>query len=215
MGFATLKAILIVALLSVILSTDKVCNSISRGLILRTFGLSEEFGIPTTISGPAKRIAAKAKPSPPTAANTKTLEFNIFTNPLDILNVKIVIIPLDAKKFMQYFQAVQKGKQIANKSQMKLFDIAGFAMLTLTTKKVDGNFLPVGEEEFTAVINSPEGYVAIITDKDGFTKTQSKAMQKEEALSIFKKLRELGIDEYPEKEIQIWSESRPTVQNEL
>jgi len=64
---------------------------------------------------------------------------------------------------MQYFQAVQKGKQIANKSQMKLFDIAGFAMLTLTTKKVDGNFLPVGEEEFTAVINSPEGYVAIIT----------------------------------------------------
>jgi len=143
------------------------------------------------------------------------LEFNIFTNPLDILNVKIVIIPLDAKKFMQYFQAVQKGKQIANKSQMKLFDIAGFAMLTLTTKKVDGNFLPVGEEEFTAVINSPEGYVAIITDKDGFTKTQSKAMQKEEALSIFKKLRELGIDEYPEKEIQIWSESRPTVQNEL
>jgi len=40
-------------------------------------------------------------------------------------------------------------------------------------------------------------------------------MQKEEALSIFKKLRELGIDEYPEKEIQIWSESRPTVQNEL
>jgi len=116
---------------------------------------------------------------------------------------------------MQYFQAVQKGKQIANKSQMKLFDIAGFAMLTLTTKKVDGNFLPVGEEEFTAVINSSEGYIAIITDKDGFTKTQSKAMQKEEALSIFKKLRELGMDEYPEKEIQIWSESRPTVQNEL
>ena len=116
---------------------------------------------------------------------------------------------------MQYFQAVQKGKQIANKSQMKMFDIAGFAMLTLTTKKVDGNFLPVGEEEFTAVINSPEGFVAIITDKDGFTKTQSKAMPKDEAISIFKKLREAGMDEYPEKEIQIWSESRATIQNEL
>tara|TARA_B100001750_G_scaffold12301_1_gene8911 strand:+ start:756 stop:911 length:156 start_codon:yes stop_codon:yes gene_type:complete len=36
---------------------------------------------------------------------------------------------------MQYFQAVQEGKIRANKAQMKLFEIAGFAMLTLTTKK--------------------------------------------------------------------------------
>jgi hypothetical protein len=127
----------------------------------------------------------------------------------------MIIIPLEAAKFMQYFQAVQKGKQIASKSQMKMFEVAGFAMLTLTTKKIDGNFQPVGEEEFTAVINSPEGYVAIIADKDGFTKAQSKALEKEEALSIFKKLRESGMDEYPEKEIQIWSESRPTIQNEI
>ena len=126
----------------------------------------------------------------------------------------MVIIPLEKAKFMQYFQAVQKGKQIANKSQMKMFDIAGFAMLTLTTKKIDGNFQPVGEEEFTAVINSPDGFVTIIVDKDGFTKAQSKAMEKEEALSIFKKLRESGMDEYQKKEIQIWSESRPTIQNE-
>jgi len=120
---------------------------------------------------------------------------------------------LGGAKSMQYFQAVQKGKQIASKSQMKMFDIAGFSMLTLTTKKVDGNFQPVGEEEFTAVINSPDGYVAVIVDKDGFTKAQSKAMEKEEALSIFEKLRKSGMDEYPKKEIQIWSESRPTIQN--
>ena len=44
---------------------------------------------------------------------------------------------------MQYFQAVQAGKKRANESQMKLFDIAGFAMLTLTTKKIDGKFFPV------------------------------------------------------------------------
>ena len=116
---------------------------------------------------------------------------------------------------MQYFQAVQKGKQIASKSQMKMFDVAGFAMLTLTTKKVDGKFIPVGEEEFTAVINSPDGFVAVIVDKDGFTKAQSKTVEKEEAISIFKKLRESGILEYPGKEIQIWSETRPTVQNEV
>ena len=116
---------------------------------------------------------------------------------------------------MQYFQAVQQGKLRASKSQMKMFDVAGFAMLTLTTKKIDGKFYPVGEEEFTAVINSPDGYVAVIVDKDGFTKAQSKALEKEEAISIFKKLRDTGIEEYQEKEIQIWSESRPTIQNEI
>ncbi len=116
---------------------------------------------------------------------------------------------------MQYFQAVQKGKQIASKSQMKMFEVAGFSMLTLTTKKIDGNFQPVGEEEFTAVINSPDGFVTVIVDKDGFTKAQSKALEKDEALLIFKKLRELDIAEYGKKEIQIWSESRPTVQNEV
>lgn len=116
---------------------------------------------------------------------------------------------------MQYFQAVQQGKIRAGKSQMKMFDVAGFAMLTLTTKKIDGKFHPVGEEEFTAVINSLDGYVAVIVDKDGFTKAQSKALEKEEALSIYKKLRDTGIEEYPEKEIQIWSETRSTIQNEI
>lgn len=115
---------------------------------------------------------------------------------------------------MQYFQAVQQGKLRASKSQMKMFDVAGFAMLTLTTKKIDGKFHPVGEEEFTAVINSPDGYVAVIVDKDGFTKAQSKALKKDEAISIFKKLLDAGMQEYPEKEIQIWSETRHTIQNE-
>ena len=126
----------------------------------------------------------------------------------------MVIIPLEEEKIMQYFQAVQQGKQRASKSQMKMFEAAGFGMLTLTTKKIDGKFQPVGEEELTAVINSPDGYVAIIVDKDGFTKAQSKPVDKEEAMSIFKKLRESGISEYAGKEIQIWSETRPTVQNE-
>jgi hypothetical protein len=116
---------------------------------------------------------------------------------------------------MQYFQAVQQGKQRASKSQMKMFEVAGFGMLTLTTKKIDGKFFPVGEEEFTAVINSEEGHVAVIVDKDGYTKAQSKTVEKEEALSIFKKLRDTGILEYPKNEIQIWSQSKPTIQNEV
>ncbi len=116
---------------------------------------------------------------------------------------------------MQYFQAVQQGKKRASKSQMKMFEVAGFGMLTLTTKKIDGKFFPVGEEEFTAVINSEEGHVAVIVDKDGYTKAQSKTVEKEEALSIFKKLRDTGILEYPKNEIQIWSQTRPTIQNKV
>ena len=116
---------------------------------------------------------------------------------------------------MQYFQAVQQGKQRASKSQMKMFEVAGFSMLTLTTKKIDGNFQPVGEEEHTAVISSEDGFVAIIVDKDGFTKAQSKGVPKEEALEIFKKLRDSGMEEYSGKEIQIWSETRPTIQNDM
>ena len=115
---------------------------------------------------------------------------------------------------MQYFQAVQLGKIRASKSQMKLFDIAGFGMLTLTTKKIDGKFFPVGEEDFTAVIQSEEGYVAVIVDDDGYTKAQSKKLEKKEALEIYKKLRDSGIPEYPKTSIKIWTEDRPTIQNE-
>ena len=116
---------------------------------------------------------------------------------------------------MQYFQAVQQGKIRASKSQMKLFDVAGFGMLTLTTKKVDGKFFPVGEEDFTAVIQSEEGYVTVIVDEDGYTKAQSKNVEKKEALEIYKKLRDSGMAEYPNPGIKIWTEDRPTIQNEL
>ena len=116
---------------------------------------------------------------------------------------------------MQYFQAVQTGKKRANESQMKLFDIAGFAMLTLTTKKIDGKFFPVGEEKYAAAIKKPEGYVVILVDEDGYTKTQSKDLEKTEASEIYKKIIESGIEEYSENEIIIWTEKFPAVQNEL
>ena len=87
-------------------------------------------------------------------------------------------------------------------------------MLTLTTKKIDGKFFPVGEEDFTAVIQSEEGYVAVIVDKDGYTKAQSKKVEKNEALEIFQKLRDSDVPEYPESSINIWTEDRPTIQNE-
>ena len=117
-------------------------------------------------------------------------------------------------KIMQYFQAVQIGKERANKAQMTLFDLAGFAMLTLTTKKKDGKFLPVGEETNVAVIHTEDGYVTILVDEEGYTKAQSKALEKNEAMEIFKKARNSGISEYQGNQVDIWTESYFTVQNE-
>ena len=116
---------------------------------------------------------------------------------------------------MQYFQAVQLGKQRAGKSQMKMFDAAGFGMLTLTTKKIGGKFEPVGDEDLAAVIESSEGCVAILVDSDGFTKAQSKAVSKEDALKIFEKLVGSGVQEYRGSDIQIWSETRRVITDQI
>ena len=114
---------------------------------------------------------------------------------------------------MQYFQAVKIGKERAGKAQMTLFDLCGFAMLTLTTKKINGKFLPVGEENYVAVIQTANGYVTILVDEDGYTKAQSKAIEKKEAMEIFEKARDSGIPEFSGKQVEIWTESYPTVQN--
>ena len=115
---------------------------------------------------------------------------------------------------MQYFQAVKIGKERAAKSQMKLFNLCGFGMLTLTTKKVDGKFVPVGEKELVAVIHTDDGYVTIIVDEGGFTKAQSKPLEKEEAMNVFKKAKDSGIPEFEGKEVEIWTERYFTVHNE-
>ena len=126
-----------------------------------------------------------------------------------------MLIVLQACYIMQYFQAVQIGKQRANKAQMILFDISGFAMLTLTTKKVDGKFFPVGEESFVTAIKTDDGFVIILVDADGFTKAQTKALEKDEAQKIFRKILDSDIVEFSGKEIKIWTDTYPTVQNEL
>ena len=118
-------------------------------------------------------------------------------------------------KVMQYFQAVQIGKQRANKAQMALFEISGFAMLTLTTKKIDGKFFPVGEESFVTAIKTNDGYVIILVDEDGFTKAQTKALEKEKGREIYSKVSDSAITEFSGKEIKIWNDIYPTVQDEL
>jgi len=126
-----------------------------------------------------------------------------------------VLIVHKSHKIMQYFQAVQIGKQRANKAQMALFEVAGFAMLTLTTKKIDGKFFPVGEESFVTAIKTNDGYVVILVDEDGFTKAQTKALEKEEGKKIYSKVLDSNIAEFSGKQINIWNDTYPTVQDEL
>lgn len=126
-----------------------------------------------------------------------------------------LIMAIGIGGLVQYFQAVQEGKRRAGASQMRLFKIAGFAMLTITTKKIDGKFVPVGEQDMAAVIQNKEGFVAIIVDEDGFTKAQTKPVPREEAASIFKGMLEAGIDEFTGREVEIWTETYPVVRDGL
>ncbi len=98
---------------------------------------------------------------------------------------------------------------------MVLFDVSGFAMLTLTTKKIDGKFFPVGEESFVTTIKTNDGYVVILVDEDGFTKAQTKALEKEEGKKIYSKVLDSNIAEFSGKQINIWNDTYPTVQDEL
>lgn len=98
---------------------------------------------------------------------------------------------------------------------MTLFNIGGFAMLTLTTKKKDGQFVPVGEKDLAAVIKTADGYVTILVDEEGYTKAQSKPLEKDAAMTIFKKALDSGIEEYKGKTVEIWTEQYSTVQDTL
>lgn len=82
---------------------------------------------------------------------------------------------------------------------MNLFSHAGFAMLTLTVKKSDGGFAPVGEQELVAVVNKQEGWVTVIVDEEGFAKAQSKVLEESEARKILRKAVAAGIPEYSGK----------------
>ena len=48
----------------------------------------------------------------------------------------------------------------------------------------------------------------------GLLKHNQRGLKKKRHYPFSKKLRDSGMDEYPGKEIQIWSESRPTIPNQ-
>jgi hypothetical protein len=72
-------------------------------------------------------------------------------------------------------------------------------MLTLTVKKSEGKFIPVGEKEFVAVVNKYDGWITVIVDEEGYAKAQSKVMEEDAAHEILKKAVAAGIPEYTGK----------------
>ena len=206
------------AYLSVTSTIDSSSSSTSIGIT--SLGVLEESEkIPSSDTSlindcPENAITAITTANPATTAPTKILGFNSKLWLKHILNVDNYYIEKALVKLMQYFEAVRIGKERAGKSQMKIFNIAGFGMLTIATKKVDGKFVPVGEQDQAAVIQTPDGFAAILVDEDGITKAQSKYVEKNEAMDIFKKLIESGIPEFKGDGVEIWAQKYPTVQND-
>ena len=112
------------------------------------------------------------------------------------VELKTLIVKVLKTKLMQYHQAVRLGQERARKSQMTLFSHAGFAMLTLTVKKSQGTFVPVGEKELVSVVQKTEGWVTVIVDEEGYAKAQSKTLTEKEAREILNKAKNAGIPEY-------------------
>lgn len=180
--------------------SSTVNGLISEEIVFRLPGSFTSFGItffkksePGSIET-ANVIRART----PTAIPTKAFLFNDLRRFTLLLNVELkrLIVKTLENNFMQYHQAVKIGQERARKSQMNLFNHAGFAMLTLTVKKSEGKFVPVGEQEFVAVVNKPEGWVTVIVDEEGYAKAQSKVLEESDAREILKKAVAAGILEY-------------------
>jgi len=107
----------------------------------------------------------------------------------------LILLPVHLS-YVQYYKAAQLGKERAAKSQMKLFDYTGFAMLTYTVKKSKEGFEPVGEEEYAGRILHGSEMMLFMCDPDGYAKAQSKPLPAEKGGEIFKKMLADGIPEF-------------------
>jgi hypothetical protein len=97
---------------------------------------------------------------------------------------------------MQYYKAAFIGQERARKAQMKLFDYAGFAMLTYTIKQQKSNFEPVGEEMLVGKMVRGNEALLFICDNDGYAKAQSKSLSIQKAEEIYTKMIKDGIQEF-------------------
>jgi hypothetical protein len=97
---------------------------------------------------------------------------------------------------MQYHKAATIGQERARKAQMKLFNYAGFAMLTYTIKQQKTGFEPVGEEMLVAKMTKGDEAMLFICDKDGYAKAQSKPFSLQKGEEIYKNMIKDGLEEF-------------------
>jgi hypothetical protein len=97
---------------------------------------------------------------------------------------------------MQYHKAATLGQERARRAQMKLFDYAGFAMLTYTIKQQKTGFEPVGEEMLIAKMTKGDEAMLFICDKDGYAKAQSKPFSSQKGEEIYKNMLKDGLQEF-------------------
>lgn len=97
---------------------------------------------------------------------------------------------------MQYHKAAILGQERARKAQMKLFDYAGFAMLTFTIKQQKTGFEPVGEEMLAGKITKGDQAMLFICDNDGYAKAQSKPFPLQKGEEIYKDMIKNGLEEF-------------------
>jgi hypothetical protein len=97
---------------------------------------------------------------------------------------------------MQYHKAAIIGQERARNAQMKLFDYAGFAMLTYTIKQLNNGFEPVGEEILLGKMTRDNQVMLFICDKDGYAKAQSKPLSIEKSEEIYRNMLKDGIPEF-------------------
>jgi hypothetical protein len=105
------------------------------------------------------------------------------------------LLPQDLQP-VQYHKAAHIGKERAAKAQMKLFDYAGFAMLTYTIKQGKAGFEPVGEESLAGKMTRGSEAMLFICDNEGYAKAQSRPMPIEKGEEIFKKMISDGMPEF-------------------
>lgn len=99
---------------------------------------------------------------------------------------------------MRYNEAAFIGQQRSRAAQMKLFDYAGFAMLTYTIKKSpqDEGFMPVGEDLFVCKAIYENNMIIYLTDEEGYAKAQTKPMSITEGEKILEKIISDGMQLY-------------------
>jgi len=95
---------------------------------------------------------------------------------------------------MQYYQAVRMGEEAAARSQSLLAKYTGMAVAAMIVKETSEGWVPVGEENFYAIVNKDESLcLLVLCDGDGYVKAMSNTMPCRVAESLAAKMEKDGI----------------------